>query len=75
VLSPPEQLTMAKSRKKSEVRKHTAMIRVDEHTRKRTMLAASMMEMSLAEFASKELLEIAERVISREAKKLAGGGK
>jgi hypothetical protein len=64
--------TMAK--KKSEVRKHTAMMRVDPDVMERTKLAASLMRMSMADYASDVLRKAAERDISREAKKLAGEG-
>lgn len=64
---------MAK-KKASERRKHTALIRVDEDTRRRAAKAAGMMEMSLADYASDVLKKAAERDISREAKKELGGG-
>jgi hypothetical protein len=71
MLAIAEQPVMAK--KKSETRKHTAMIRVDAETLQRARLAASLMRMSLADYASDVLAKAAERDIAREAKKLAGG--
>ena len=62
------------AKKKSEKRRHTAMMRVDEETLDRTKLAASLMRMSLADYASDVLQKAAERDIAREAKKLASGG-
>ena len=61
------------ARKKSEARKHTAMMRVDAGTLERAKLAASLMRMSLADYASDVLAKAAERDIAREARKLAGG--
>ena len=69
----PETTTMAK--KKSEERRHTAMMRVDAETLDRAKLAASLMRMSLADYASEVLLRAAERDIAREARKLTGGNK
>lgn len=63
--------TMA--RKKSEVRRHTAMMRVDAVALERAKLAASLMKMSLADYASDILKKQADKDIGREAKKLAGG--
>lgn len=65
--------TPAMTKKKSEARKHTAMMRVDAHTLEQARLAASLMKMSLADYTSEVLLKAAERDIQREAKKLAGG--
>jgi hypothetical protein len=62
---------MAK-KKASERRKHTAMMRVEADVMERAKLAASLMRMSLADYASDVLRKAAERDISREAKKLAG---
>lgn len=62
------------SRKKSETRKHTAMMRVDPETLDRARLAASLMKMSLADYASEVLAKASDRDISREARKLAKGG-
>jgi predicted HicB family RNase H-like nuclease len=61
------------AKKKSETRKHTAMIRIDERTRERAALAAKMTGVSLADYASEVLAKAADRDILREAKKLAGG--
>lgn len=61
------------AKKKSEARKHTAMMRVDAQTLERARLAASLMRMSLADYASEVLGKAAERDIAREARKLAGG--
>jgi predicted HicB family RNase H-like nuclease len=63
---------MAKKRKKSEVRKHTAMMRVDADTLEQARLAASLMKMSLADYASVVLRKAAAKDISREARKLTG---
>ena len=40
----------------------------------RAKLASALMRMSLADYASRVLLEASERDIAREAKKLAEGG-
>lgn len=61
-------------KKKSEVRKHTAMMRIDPTTLDQAKLAASLMRMSLADYASMALARAAAQDISREAKKLAKGG-
>lgn len=66
-----EPSTMAK--KKSEVRKHTAMMRIEPAALERVKLAASLMRMSAADYASDVLMKAAEEDIKREAKKLAGG--
>jgi hypothetical protein len=58
--------------KRSEARKHTAMLRVDADTLDRAKLAASLMRLSLADYASDVLLRQAEKDIAREARKLAG---
>jgi hypothetical protein len=63
---------MAKKKPKSEVRRHTAMMRVDAETLEQTRLAASLMKMSLADYASVVLKKAAARDISREARKLTG---
>ncbi len=70
MLATVERPPMAK--KKSEVRKHTAMMRVESDTLERAKLAASLMRMSLADYASDVLRKAADRDIAREAKKLAG---
>jgi predicted HicB family RNase H-like nuclease len=62
------------AKKKSETRKHTAMVRIDDHARDRAQLAASLMRMSLADYVSDLVLKAAEKDIAREAKKLAEGG-
>lgn len=59
-------------KKKSE-RRHTAMLRVDEQTYEQVSLAASLMRMSIADYASQVLGKAAEIDIKREAGKLAGG--
>ena len=59
-------------KKKSE-RRHTAMLRVDEATYEQVSLAASLMRMSIADYASQVLAKAAEVDIKREAGKLAGG--
>lgn len=66
--------TAVMARKKSEERKHTAMMRVDAETLDRAKLAASLMRKSLADYASEVLGKAAEKDIAREAKKLAKGG-
>jgi predicted HicB family RNase H-like nuclease len=58
--------------KKSEARKHTAMLRVDAEVHARAMLAASLMKMSLADYASDVLGKAAARDVLREAKKITG---
>ncbi|WP_422923125.1 hypothetical protein [Singulisphaera sp. PoT] len=65
-----ERTKMAK--KKSETRKHTAMMRIDSETLDRAKIAASMMRMSLADYASDVLRKAADKDIAREAKKLTG---
>jgi predicted HicB family RNase H-like nuclease len=62
------------AKKKSEARKHTAMIRVDEEARERATKAASLMGMSLADYASAVLKKTADRDLLREAKKITGEG-
>jgi predicted HicB family RNase H-like nuclease len=62
------------AKKKSETRRHTAMLRVDDYAHERAALAASLMKMSLADYASMVLLKAADRDIPREAKKLTGEG-
>lgn len=69
--APVGQIEMAK--KKSETRKHTAMMRVDTEALEQFKLAAGLMKMSLADYASNVLRKAAERDVLREAKKLAGG--
>ena len=68
-----EQTTMA--RKKSEERRHTAMMRVDADTLERAKKAAALMGMSLADYASDVLRKASDRDIAREARKLAKGSK
>lgn len=71
MLATAGRVTMA--RKKSESRKHTAMMRIDPEALERAKLAASLMKMSLADWSSDVLRKAADRDIAREAKKLAGG--
>src|SRR4051812_30833805 len=79
-MSSRETLTMSTlvvgsmAKKKSEARKHTAMIRVDSDALDRAKLASSLMRMSLADWVSDLIRKAAEKDIAREAKKLAGGG-
>lgn len=73
MLTATEDPGMAK--KKSETRRHTAMMRVDAETLERARLAASMMKMSLADYASDVLKKASDKDIEREAKKLTKGGK
>ena len=61
-------------RKKSEVRKHTAMVRIDAPTLERAKKAASLMSVSVSDYVSAMVAKNAERDILREARKLAGGG-
>lgn len=61
------------AQKKSETRKHTAMMRVDSGVLDRAKLAASLMRMSLADYATDVLSKAAEKDIQREAGKLAKG--
>jgi uncharacterized protein (DUF1778 family) len=65
--------TMAK--KKSESRKHTAMIRVDEEARRQAMLAAAMAEMSLADFATEVLKMAAKQKIDEWTARRSAGEK
>src|SRR3954471_17974707 len=53
----------AMAKKKSEARRHTAMMRVDADTLERARLAASLMRMSLADYASDVLRKSAEKDI------------
>lgn len=69
--APVGQIEMGK--KKSETRKHTAMMRIDADTLEQVKLAASLMRMTLADYASDVLKKAAAKDIQREAKKLAGG--
>lgn len=61
-----------KKRAKSEVRRHTAMVRIDSATLERAKLAASMMKMTLSDYVSELVKTASDRDIAREAKKLAG---
>lgn len=61
------------AQKKSETRRHTAMMRIDSETLERAKLAASLMRKSLADYATDVLAKAAERDIQREAGKLAKG--
>lgn len=62
------------SQKKSESRRHAAAIRVDASILDRVKLAASLMRVSLADYASGVLAREAEHDIAREAGKLASPG-
>lgn len=64
--------TQTMAQKKSEARRHTAMMRIDAETLDRAKLAASMMRKSLADYASEALRKAADKDIAREARKLAG---
>jgi len=64
---------MAK-KKKSEIRRHTAMARIDGEALEQARLAASLMRMSLADYITELIKKNAPKDISREAKKLTGGG-
>lgn len=67
---------MAKAKpKKSETRRHTAMMRVDAETLARARTAASMMRVTLADYVSDVLRKAADRDIAAGAKKLVGGDK
>ena len=60
------------AKKRSEARRHSAMMRIDAETIERARLAASLMKMSLADYASQVLRKASDKDIAREAKKLAG---
>ena len=62
------------AKKKSETRKHTAMLRVDVAAHERATMAASLMRMSLADYASDVLRKAADRDLLREARKITGEG-
>lgn len=68
------ELAVAK-RKKSEVRRHGGMTRIDLGVLERARLAASLMRMSLADYVTEVVRKAAEQDINREAKKLAKGPK
>ncbi len=70
MLAATEGTVMAK--KKSETRKHPALIRVSDEALEATKLAASLMKISLADYASAILLKTADRDIKREVRKLTG---
>jgi hypothetical protein len=57
---------------KSEVRRHTAMVRIEGATLERAKLAASLMKMTVSDYVSDLVKAASDRDISREAKKLAG---
>jgi hypothetical protein len=63
------------AKKKSETRKHTAMMRVDAEALAIARKAASLMEMSLADYASNLLRTHGSKDIEREAKKFTKGSK
>ena len=62
------------AKKKSETRRHTAMVRVDPDALERAKLASSLMRMSLADWVSALIHKGADKDIAREAKKLTGEG-
>jgi hypothetical protein len=64
-------LELEMGKKKAE-RRHTAMLRIDSETYERVTLAASLMRMSIADYASGILGRAADVDIKREAAKLAG---
>jgi hypothetical protein len=66
-----ERIAMAK--KKSEVRRHTAMVRIDAATLERAKLAASLTRQTLSDYVSAVVKAASDRDITREAKKLASG--
>lgn len=72
MLATAERTTMAKKKAAaaSESRKHSAMIRVEPEAHERAAIAASLMRVSLGDYASRILTEAADRDIAREAAKL-----
>jgi hypothetical protein len=60
---------MAK-KKKSETRRHSAVLRLTPTTLEQVKLAASLMKITLADYADAILLKQAEKDIEREANKL-----
>jgi hypothetical protein len=66
--------TMAK-KKKSEVRVHTGILRTSLEAIVKAKKAASLMEKTLAEYASEVLIRAADKDLEREAKKFTKGGK
>lgn len=61
------------AKKRSESRKHTAIVRMDAKTHGRADIAAKLMGLSLADYVSNVVGTQAEKDIAREAKKLVGG--
>jgi uncharacterized protein (DUF1778 family) len=61
------------ARKKSETRRHTAMVRIEADALERAKLAASLMKTTVSDYVTDLVTKAAEKDISREAKKLAGG--
>jgi hypothetical protein len=64
---------MPKKKQKSESRKHTGMLRIDAHALEQAKVAAGMMKLTLAEWASDVILKAAERDMNREARKIVEG--
>ena len=62
------------AKKKSETRRHTAMVRIEAATLERAKKAASLMGLSLSDYVSALVAKATEKDILREAKKLASGG-
>lgn len=60
------------AKKRSEVRKNGAMIRISDDAHVRASHAARMMNMSLADYASSVLLTQAEKDIKTQARILGG---
>ena len=68
-IAEPEQM----AKKKSEQRQHTAIARLRAETLTKAKKAASLMELSLADWMDDVVAKAAERDLKREGKKLAGG--
>jgi hypothetical protein len=65
---------MAKAKKeKSETRRHTAMMRVDAEALRIARKAASLLEMSVADYVSDMIKKYGTKDLAREAKKVSGG--
>jgi hypothetical protein len=65
---------MAK-KKKSDVRRHSAVARIDPEVLERAKIAASLMRTTLADYITDIVRKAADRDIEREAKKLTKGSK
>ena len=63
------------AKKKSEKRRHTGILRINSDVLLKAKKAASLMEMTLADYATDVLSKAAEKDLKREGGKLAGGTK